>query len=168
MDITDIFLGNVHRYIKLQRYGMTTYVEGRTQGVRIKIVAIESNQMPKEVFVFQRRPSAPPGESIDVFTNIASPNDLEEYPVGDITDIAHPFLRLDVVDLVFRSPEHAQDGIQRMVGDIAQLVESLNFMDSLVLQEEITIGNPPTSSSSSNSSPSSSSAPSSIVSSSSP
>lgn len=140
------------RYIKLKQYGMTTYVEGRTQGVRIKVEAEESSGMPLEIFVYQRRPSAPPGESLDVFTNVASPNDLQEYPAGDDPGPDSPFYRRAMVDLVFRSPDHAQQAIDSLILDINQLVESLNYMDTLVLQREIVIGEPPSPSSSSSSS----------------
>jgi hypothetical protein len=152
-----IFLGTVNRFVKILRYGMTTYVDGRTQGVRIKMVVVESYMMPKEIFVYQRKPSTPPTRSMDEFVNIASPNDLEEYSVNEPSPPGSPFFRLAEIDLVFRSPSHAQDALEKIVNDVGQLVESLNFMDGLALQEEIVIGNPSVPSSSSSTAPSSSS-----------
>ena len=165
------------RYIKLVKEAQGTYVQGRTQGYRMVVRATESHAMPVEIFVFQRKPGSgadPHVPYLDEFTNIASPADLEEYPVGAPIDPNMPFFRLATVDLVFRSEEIAAEAWAGILSDTAGLVEALNYMDNLSQVEEVIIGNPTPSSSSSSGSPSSSKssssapAPSSSVSSSSP
>jgi len=155
---TEFYTGDSSRYIKLQREGMTTYVSGRTQGFRVRITAIESNEMPLEIFVYQHLPF-PDSETgyQDRFVNIASPNDIEEYNVGEVGDSTRPFFRLAAIDLVFRNDDMLEEAVQKIYDEIGQLVESLNYMDDLEVQEEVTIGTPPTSSSSSSSDSSSSS-----------
>lgn len=139
--VNNFLIGTSKRSITLQRYGMTTYVEGRTQGYRAKLVVIEAVDMPLDVFVYQRvAPVAVGGVSEDFFTNVASPGDLEEYQVGVVADLTRPFYRLREVDLVTRSLDLLNEGLRGIIGDLSQLVESLNMMDKLVLQEEIIIG----------------------------
>jgi len=148
------------RYIKLVKEAQGTYVSGRTQGYRIVVNATESSGIPKEIFVFQRKPGSgadPAVPYLDEFTNIASPADLEEYPVGAPIDPNAPFFRMATVDLVFRSEELAADAWAGILSDAAGLVEALNYMDNLSQVEEVIIGTPPTSSSSSSPSASSSS-----------
>ena len=148
------------RYIKLIKEAQGTYVQGRTQGYRMVVRAVESNAMPIEVFVFQRKPGSgadPDVPYLDEFTNIASPADLEEYPVGAPIDPNMPFFRLARADLVFRSEEIAAEAWAGILSDVAGLVEALNYMDSLSQVEEVIIGTPTPSSSSSSSQPSSSS-----------
>ena len=148
------------RYIKLVKEAQGTYVQGRTQGYRMVVRATESHAMPVEIFVFQRKPGSgadPHVPYLDEFTNIASPADLEEYPVGAPIDPNMPFFRLATVDLVFRSEEIAAEAWAGILSDTAGLVEALNYMDSLSQVEEVIIGTPTPSSSSSSSQPSSSS-----------
>ena len=165
------------RYIKLVREAQSVYVKGRTQGYRMIVNATESHDMPKEIFVYQRKPGSGADPSVpylDEFTNIASPADIEEYPMGAPIDPNAPFFRLATVDLVFRSEELATEAWNGILSDVTGLVEALNYMDNLSQVEEVIIGNPTPSSSSSSGSPSSSKssssapAPSSSVSSSSP
>jgi hypothetical protein len=145
------------RYIKLVKEAQGTYVDGRTQGYRFVVNATEAGDMSKYIFVYQRKPGdgydAPYN---DTFENIASPADLEEWPVGaPIGD--SPFFRLATVDLVFRSESLANEAWNGIVCDVTGLVEALNYMDVLSQVEEVIIGTPPTPSSSSSPSPSSSS-----------
>lgn len=140
------------RFIKLKRSGMTTFVEGRTQGFRIQIEVTEVLGLPAEIFVYQVKPAALSGAPVEVFTNIASPSDLEEYSVGPPPlDPARPFYRLDKVDLVFRNQSLLEDAWQAIQDDVDELIRTLNDMDNLVPVEEVTFGTEPSSSSSSSS-----------------
>jgi hypothetical protein len=151
--INDFYIGQSTRYIKIVREGMSTYISGRTQGFRVKLTAVASHSMPLEIFVYQHLPF-PDAETgyQDRFVNIASPNDLEEYNVGEVGDATRPFFRLAGVDLLYRNEGDLSLAVDKILADIGQLVESLNFMDKLEVVEEVIIGVPPTSSSSSSSS----------------
>lgn len=146
------------RYIKLVREAQGRYVDGRTQGYRYVVRVVEAAEMPKEIFVFQRKPGSAGVEGAlytDDFANIASPADLEEYPLDAPDNPSAPFFRKDEIDLVFRSEEIGTEAWAGILSEVAGLVEALNYMDDLSQVEEVTIGTPPTPSSSS--SPSSSS-----------
>jgi hypothetical protein len=142
------------RYIKIQRSSMTTFVEGRTQGFRILIEVLEASGLSKNIFVYQLKPAVgAEGDPVSVFTNIASPSDLEEYGVGlPVADPARPFYRLDSADLVFRNVELLEDAWAAIKNDIDELVRSLDHMDALAPTEEVVFGTEPVSSSSSSSS----------------
>lgn len=141
------------RYIKLVKEAQGRYVQGRTQGYRIVVTAVEAGGMPKEIFVFQRRPGDGYTAAYnDTFENIASPADIEEYPIGAPDDPNAPFFRMAAVDLVFRSEELAIEAWNGIISDVTGLVEALNYMDELSQVEEVIIGTPPTPSSSSSSS----------------
>jgi hypothetical protein len=127
------------RSIRLRRSDMTTHVEGRTQGFRIKIEVVEANLVTPFIFVYQREPNVDEeGNPIDNFSNIGSPNDLEEYPVEMPTAESPIFFRLDKVDMIFRSRDTADDTVKAIYNDVAQLIETLNFADVLEVTEEIT------------------------------
>lgn len=142
------------RYIKLNKSDMTVYVAGRTEGYRYQVVVEEVIDMPAEVFVYQRKYNFGDVTAFsDVFSNIASPADLEELPIGapDPSQPNRPFFRLSAVDLIFRSACLADDAYRVLKIELENLVRTLNYMDTLALAETIEIGTPPTSSSSSSS-----------------
>lgn len=147
------------RYLKLHKQQIAIYTEGRTLGFRLVVGVVEAGGMPKEVFIFQRKTGFGVSPITDVFQNLASASDLEEYPVGspDPSQPLRPFFRAAQVDLVFRSMSLMADAWRLIINDLSQLVETLNLMDNLTPAEEVTIGTPPSSSSSSHPSPSSSS-----------
>lgn len=144
-------------YLRLRRSRTSRYVDGRTQGFRYVIEVLESSGLPLEIFVYQRKPIISGTDYTDVFSNVASPADFEEYPVGAPSCDAYPFFRLKSIDLVFRSMSLADDAWIALQNDIAQLIESLEFMNDLSLEEEVTFGTRPESSSSDSQSSSSSS-----------
>ncbi len=138
-------------YIRLRRYGMTQYVEGRTQGYRMQVEVVEAVGVSPNIFVYQVKPGiSEVGGPVDEFVNIASPADLEEYGItAPAASDPRPFYRLDAVDLVFRNLDLLEAAWVKMKSDVAELVQSLIFMDNLVIQEEVEFGEPPSSSSSS-------------------
>ena len=151
--INNFYIDGSTRFIRIKREGMALYVDGRTQGFRVRITATESLGMPLAIFVYQHLPFPDPDTGYQArFVNVASPNDLQEYQVGEVGDSVYPFYRLNQIDLVFRNVEMLEEAVEKLYEDIAQLVESLNFMDNLEPQEEVTFGTPPSSSSSSSSS----------------
>lgn len=95
--------------------------------------------MPLAIFVYERKPFVDDaGEPVDEFVNIASPTDLEQYPV-DLPQPESPFFRLVKVDLIFRNRELASDTVDKIVNDVQELVQSLNFADEFDEPIEILI-----------------------------
>ena len=92
----------LRRSLTLRRSEIEQYVEGRTQGYRVRFDVIEAVCIPAAVFVYQRLPGATVGETTDVFSNVASPADFEEYPIDEPVS-GGQFFRLQYVDLVFRN-----------------------------------------------------------------
>ena len=128
-----------------------TWVFGRTTGFRLYVSVSNARKIPQEIFVYQREP-IPYGNLAykDVFAGIASPADLEEYPVGDPgTGI---FFRMNSVDLVFRNIETLVDTLDAMSSDVWELCHAMSGMEMLSSLGAIEIGYPGTSSSSSSSS----------------
>jgi hypothetical protein len=148
-------------YIKVQVYGMEQYVEGRTQGFRVRFKVLEAEGLDTNIFVYQIK-TAPGFSHTDYFfQNIASPADLEEYPAGEPENLnapdLQPFFRLDEADLVFRSAQAVDEAVEKLQQELTGLTESLEYMGNLVPTQVIESGTPSSSSSSSSSDSSSSS-----------
>jgi hypothetical protein len=136
-------------FIKLQRYGMTDVLQERLQGYRIRVVVTEAIGVNPNIFVFQRRPLTVADTYDDRFENIASPADLEEYPVGAPADLNRPFYRLSEIDLVFRSVSNVEEAWNILLAEVADLIYTLDQMEALQLQNEVSFGLSSSSSSSS-------------------
>lgn len=131
-------------YIRLERYGMTAYVSGRTQGYRMQIQASDAVGMGNEIFVFQRMPAG--AGFNDVFTNVASPSDMDDYPVG-APDPGGMFFRLAAIDLVFRNVTLADEAWSGIKNDVTELINTLELFENMELVEVVDFGNSSSSSS---------------------
>lgn len=107
----------------------TSRIAFASRGYTITIAVLSANCLDKELFVFQRKPRMALGV-FDQFSHVASPADLEEYPVGQPTD-AVPFFRLAQVTLVFRELGLLMDSLRAVKQDICLLVETINQMSEL-------------------------------------
>ncbi len=136
------------RFITLNPFGLTQYVQGRTQGWRLRIEIGDRENIPAEIFVYQRKPLPPSaGAFTDDFVNIASPADLEEYPVNEPAG-AVPFYRLAYADIIFRSQSLADEAWNAIIADVTELIRTLDLMDNLVPMQPVVIGTQSPSSSS--------------------
>jgi hypothetical protein len=139
-------------YLRLKRYGMARFVDGRTQGYRVRLEVEDAQDISPAVFVYQIKPAlSEEGEPVADFCNIASPADIAEYPVEQEPPPEKPFFRRTYVELDFRSIDDLNIGVQKMYNDLEQLVESWRYMEELVLVEVREFGSPSSSSSSSSS-----------------
>jgi hypothetical protein len=143
-------------YIKVRPFGMERFVEGRTQGFRLRFEVIEAVGVDPNIFVYEIK-NRPGYTSKDFFfQNIASPSDIEEYPAGQPEDInavgISPFFRLSEADLIFRSAQAVGEALEKVKQDLLGLIESIEWMEHLVALPEIEVGTAPSSSSSSPSS----------------
>lgn len=140
-------------YLKIKRSAMGPYRRGLIVGFTFKVEVLEAVGLPPEIFVFLRIPKpADPVDSDDVFQNIASPADLEEYPAGaPVLGSNHPFFRMAEVTLRFRSEPIADDAWRCMQSDFEALLTALAEAANLEVEEIVEYGTNPVSSSSSSS-----------------
>ena len=147
-----------HYGIELGVSAAEPYYSGRTQGYRLYVKAKCARGLSDKIFVYQRLPQVDDqGRPVEAFTNVASPEDLVEYPPDVPAGLDDPFFRLDYVDLIFRNPDLLLDAFAGLLSNVAEMLTSLEGMDHLVAAGTVDFGNPSCSSSSSSSSPSPSS-----------
>lgn len=131
MSSTSSSSATVRRVLTITRSKISKFVDGRTQGYRVRFDVTDAVDMVTEIFVYQRRPGTLPDSPVrDEFSNVASPADLEEYPV-DAPVSTSPFFRLRYADLIFRSLALLEQSSSDLLSDIAQLVETLDQFDVL-------------------------------------
>ena len=91
-------------------------------GYALTLDVVDANELPLELFVFQREPSVS-GAYSDGFSHVASLASIEEYPVG-APETGAQFYRRAMAEFVFRSVELMVQGVEDIKRDICQLVES--------------------------------------------
>jgi len=132
------------RGVYLRRLVQTRFQTNVIDGFRFRVEAHDANLMPKAIFRYLRRQADADGNTVDEFDGVCSPPDLEEFGEGEpVAGAAPPFLRLDYVDVVFRSQSQADDAWKVIVEDVTALVETLNVMDNIVEAQDLKIGDPP-------------------------
>jgi hypothetical protein len=128
------------RGIRLRKSAQTQFVINHVSGFRFTVEAYEAYDMPNEIFLYLRGLLDPTtGEEADVFSNVCSSPDLEEYPAGAPTGVPQ-FFRLASVDLVFRSVHEADEAWDLIQREVAVLVETLNKSDVLAVAADVEIG----------------------------
>jgi len=117
--------------VTLRKESQADYNAFDYQGFRMQVEVIAAQGLSPKIFVYRA--------STQLFSHIASPSDLVEYPdSGDPLDDS-VYYREDKLDLVFRSGHLAADAWQAILSDITGLVESLKASESVISAEEITI-----------------------------
>lgn len=133
------------------RTASTPYSRGFIQGIKYTVTVDEAQGIPSEIFVFLKLPD--PTESGDMsegyeFQNIASPDDLEEYPVNTPAPGGNrPFFRMSAVELRFRSVTLAEDTWKAIQQDIRALLQAWEDSEVLGSSETVTFGESSSSSS---------------------
>ena len=128
------------RYISLRKRVSDTYVDGRTQGYLLQLSVNEACHVDDAIFVFLRTVDTD-DEIQDQFTNIASPYELVNLPVGEPNPGEQAF-RMDAVDMVFRSLELLNQAFTDIVSDVQELISTLNKLythapgDTVNIQED--------------------------------
>lgn len=137
--------------IKLHVLVPKVFVVGRTTGYRLYIEAIEPRGIESSIFVYQRFPQMYKGNTHnDKYQGVASPADMEEYPLS-APDSDGPFFRLPTVDLVFRSIDQLTKCIELISQDTAELIRARAGLEVLRDLGNVNVGNPESASSSSSS-----------------
>jgi len=150
-------------------WSVSDYHFHKSDGIRVRIEATDSELMPTKVFAYLLLPAqADAEERTGAFDHVCSPSDLEEYPEDEpIPNVRPEWFRLNYIDVVLRSRAEVHAFIRDTAADVYTLKRTLDLADRLNPIGELWIGGGPSSSSSSSSSRSSSSSSSSSRSSSS-
>jgi hypothetical protein len=132
------------RGVKLRRFAQERYVANAVDGFRFQVVAYAECGMPKDIFLYLRKPYDPTtGADRDEFQGVASPSDLEEYPAGaPIVGSQPPWWRSHTVDLVFRSQSLAEEAWTALLEEVGILVDTLDLMDELTVIADVAFGTP--------------------------
>jgi hypothetical protein len=131
---------NVHLEWSVSRYDINDI-----DGIRIRITATESNDMPTKIFAYQMLPVKPGGtQQVATFDHVCSSVDLEEYPEDQAVPNSRPaWFRLNYVDVMVRSREEAREFINSVIEDVQLLKNTLDIADDLLPGGDVWIGTPP-------------------------
>lgn len=111
------------------------------QGYYLVVEVLSATDMPEEIFVYQRTTQygqSAQDQYADLFVNVASPNDIEEIPVGQPNDDNNPFYRSADLTLCFRSVVELEECWQYIKEDVAGLVDALKSLETLENVEDVT------------------------------
>lgn len=101
--------------------------------LRVDVTDPTGSGADPNVFLYHRKPPTVLETVDDVFQTIASPVDMSEYPVGDVSDeTTYPMLRADFIELDFRSVQLAEDAWIIVVREVDALLKILDRMELLV------------------------------------
>lgn len=111
--------------VELTRETSVYVVTGRPQGYRMRVYVSNYWNMDPNIFVLMRDAGLETGdEPVYVFSHVASPTDMEEYPAwADGADA--DMVRAAEIDLVFRSESLLNDTWTCLVSDQNELVRTL-------------------------------------------
>lgn len=128
------------RAVKLA-IGVSRWRENILDGVRVRIQATDSVDMPTKIFAYLTLPMNPgTGERTASFDHVCSPADLEDFPADEpLPGITPEWLRLNYVDVLVRSWEDATDLITKVKEDVQALRDTLTEMDTLSSHESVWI-----------------------------
>lgn len=133
------------RGLWLRRFAQRPYRTTEAQGFRMAIAAYGASRMSDRVFRYIRRPYNPiTGVTADELDGVCSPADLEEFPEDAPNPADNPaWFRRASVDLVVRSQAEAEELWSGVVKELTALVAALDFMDVVVPELDVAIGDPP-------------------------
>ena len=98
-----------------------------TDGIwRVQAWASAATDMTEKIFVHQAIPDTP-GQALGrtMFTNVAQPGDLEEFP-EDAAAAGSSFFRKSSLDLEIKSPELMSSTVKALESDIRGLILAMN------------------------------------------
>lgn len=109
-------------------------------GYKVTLTVDAASGISDKLFVFQEIPADPITEETSMFSHIASPADLEEYPEDTVTPgSGMTFYRANTVTLLLRKFELLEESVRIIKSDIQLLVTRLNRLDELVELETVLI-----------------------------
>lgn len=130
--------------LKLQRYQAQEIQYKKGCAVRLRVVVTDAVNMDPNIFVYLRSPVSPhTGETSDIFQTVASPYDMEVYPINDPdTHTTYPFYRTGMLELDFPSVTLADAAWTKIIALVQVLINGSKKLDTLSLISEVTVGDP--------------------------
>lgn len=100
---------------------------------RIRIIASDSEDMPSEIFLYQKTLVNPQtGEDTDEFIAICSPFDLSIYPANEPNPTQDPpFFRKDTIDVLLPSVETVDTFVTSVQEQVCHLISLLKKLDDI-------------------------------------
>lgn len=119
-------------------------LEGR-DAFRVRIVASDGENMPNEIFLFQRTlVDALTERECDEFMCVCSAFDISIYPANEPSTTQSPaFFRKDTIDILLPSVTLVDEVIEAVEAQVGVLVQVLGQLDNLNEQEATWIPSPP-------------------------
>jgi len=116
-------------------------VPGTTQAFRMVATVTAADGIDLNLFVYQRLTLEPVTQTTgDVFIKVASPSDIEEYPVGNPNPNASvPYYRLSQVDLIFRNVDLMTETWDAIVEDLQGLGRAQTAINLLQAEDVETV-----------------------------
>ncbi len=112
--------------------------------LRVRVDVVDAVHFDPHIFVYRRdmtSPYTPDASPTDTFFAVASPADMDDYPINaPDPKKAFPFFRKRVVELDFRSTLHADQFWQTVVQESAVLLHAFNKLEILSHAETVPIG----------------------------
>lgn len=142
------------RYIRLRRFVPTATVAVGREAFRMQIVASHGDEIPNEIFLHKRSLIDPYRSTyIDEFCAVASAFDFTIYPATAPNPTqSPPYFRKSVIDVYLPSLAVADQFWQDIQAEVANLINSLNKLDTLKQDADVWLPYaPPKSESSENS-----------------
>jgi hypothetical protein len=128
-------------YILSKRLTTEIDPEGPTATHRLRVwVSEASNNLPAEIFVYQKIPPVPKTEEAqleEIFVHIASYADILDFPV-DCPSEETPFFRLHYIDLSFTSLallDEKWSMMKKMINHTVEDIVRLNNLPAVSLEE---------------------------------
>ena len=126
--------------LSIAKQQTTDYIDGRTQGYRIKmVVTAVRGFLDAAVFMFRRTET-----NINNFEAICRPSDLVDFAI-DVPD-EHGALRLDTIDLIFASKAEAletadliQEELKVLCDEMAKINSDLSAIETVPVVSDLTV-----------------------------
>lgn len=118
------------------------FVEGRGEGFRLIVEAVDADNMPAEVFLHEQTLLDPYDQVIgEQFVCVCSVPDLTIYPVGAPNATQWPpFYRKSSFDIIVFSQDMAHETWEAVKAEIEVLIESLNKLELMAPPESYRVG----------------------------
>ncbi len=117
--------------LELTKQETADFVDGRTQGFRIRLSAtVTAGFDDAAVFLFQRE------GTVDNFSNVCSVADMFDF-LKDTPDPENGWLRRDAIDLVFASKSEALETLELINVDIKLLCSEMSKVTDDIGPDEV-------------------------------
>ena len=123
------------RRLTLQRYELQNVNYFSLGAFRLRVEASDPHDTGADpnIFVYLRGPYSPTiSGHVDTFHAVASPVDMEEYPIGEpTTETEYPFFRSSVFEIDFRAVGLAEEAWSIILSEADLLLKKLDRLEDL-------------------------------------